>query len=127
MSLRAEDKSDSFIVILSAAEGSYNQKGIQMKQQGSYYVYILTNWNNKVMYVGVTNDLHKRIYQHKNKCIDGFTKKYNVNKLVYYESTEDIMSAISREKQIKGWIRKKKNSLVLTINPSWKDLSLELM
>ena len=98
-----------------------------MYQQGTYYVYILTNWNHKVMYIGVTNNLYKRIYQHKNKLIDGFTKKYNVTKLVYYESTEDVTSAITREKQLKGWVRKKKNDLVVTINPEWKDLSAELV
>ncbi len=79
------------------------------------------------MYIGVTNDLHKRVYQHKNKLTDGFTKKYNVNKLVYYEATEDIRSAIAREKQLKGWIRKKKNNLVTTINPEWKDLGSVLI
>ena len=70
-----------------------------MKQQGMYFVYIITNWNHKVIYLGVTNDLYKRLYQHKNKLIDGFTKKYNVNKLVYFETTEDIRLAIIREKQ----------------------------
>ena len=88
-----------------------------------YYVYILTNWNNKVMYIGVTNDLEKRVYEHKNKVVDGFTKKYNVNKLVYYEQTSNIESAIEREKQLKGWKREKKNNLVETINPEWRDLS----
>ena len=97
-----------------------------MKKQGTYFVYILTNWNHKVMYIGVTNNLDKRIHQHKNKLIDGFTKKYNINKLVYYQSTEDIRSAITREKELKGWIRKKKNDLVITINPEWKDLGTEL-
>ena len=74
---------------------------------GSYYVYILTNWNNHVMYIGVTNNLQRRIYEHKEKLIDGFTSKYNVNKLVYYEETTDIKSAIAREKQLKGWRRSK--------------------
>ena len=97
-----------------------------MNEQGMYYVYILTNWNNKVMYVGMTNDLQKRIYQHKNKSIEGFTKKYNVNKLVFFESTENVLSAISREKQLKGWLRKKKNKLVESVNPEWSDLSFEL-
>ena len=97
-----------------------------MKKQGTYVVYILTNWNHKVMYIGVTNNLHKRLYQHKNKLIDGFTKKYNVNKLVYYESTEDVRSAIAREKQLKGWVRKKKNNLVAVFNPGWEDLGVEL-
>ncbi len=98
-----------------------------MIQQRMYFVYILTNWNHKVMYIGVTNNLHKRMYQHKSKLIEGFTKKYNVNKLVYYEATEDIRSAIEREKQLKGWIRTKKNSLVTTINPEWKDLGDRLI
>ena len=79
------------------------------------------------MYIGVTNNLYKRVYQHKNKLIDGFTKKYNVTKLVYYESTEDVTSAITREKQLKGWVRKKKNDLIVTINPEWKDLGAELV
>ena len=90
----------------------------------NYYVYILTNWNNKVMYVGVTNNLQRRIAEHKSKLIEGFTKKYNVNKLVYYEHTTDINSAIAREKEIKGWKRYKKDELVVSINPKWKDLSL---
>jgi putative endonuclease len=97
-----------------------------MKQQKTYFVYILTNWNHKVMYIGITNNLHKRIYQHKNKLIEGFTKKYNVSKLVYYELTENVQSAIAREKQLKGWIRNKKNKLITTINPEWKDLGIEL-
>ncbi len=89
-----------------------------------YYVYILANWNNKVMYIGVTNNLHRRVYEHKNKLVDGFTKKYNVHKLVYFEETTDIMSAIEREKQLKGWNRAKKNELVETMNPKWKEISL---
>jgi len=90
-----------------------------------YYVYLLTNWNNQVMYVGVTNDLERRIYEHKNKLIDGFTKKYHVDKLVYFETTSDVLAAIEREKQIKKWRREKKNQLVIEMNPEWKDLSLE--
>ena len=89
-----------------------------------YYVYILTNWNNKVMYIGVTNNLERRIYEHKHKPTDGFTKKYNVNKLVYFECTSDVKSAIEREKKLKGWIRSRKNQLVETKNPKWEDLSL---
>jgi len=88
-----------------------------------YYVYILTNWNNKVMYVGVTSNLERRIYEHKNKLVNGFTKMYNVHKLVYYEYTTDVRSAIAREKQIKGWTRKRKNELVQEMNPTWNDLS----
>ena len=72
-----------------------------------YYVYILTNWSNRVLYTGVTNNLERRLYEHKNKSVKGFTEKYNVNKLVYFDSTNDIKAAIAREKQIKGWTRNK--------------------
>ena len=85
----------------------------------------MTNKYNSVVYTGVTNNLEKRIYQHKNKIIDGFTKRYNVNKLVYFEMAEDVKSAIEREKQIKGWTREKKNSLIEAVNPTWSDLSSE--
>jgi putative endonuclease len=91
----------------------------------NYGVYLLTNWNNKVIYVGVTNDLERRIYEHKNKLLDGFTKKYNVSRLVYFEETQDINSAIAREKEIKKWRREKKDKLVNEVNPSWRDLSEE--
>ena len=88
-----------------------------------YYVYILANWNNKVIYTGVTNDLERRLYEHKNKLIDGFTKKYNVDKLVYFDFCENVESAILREKQMKGWTRQKKNMLIEQMNPDWRDLS----
>ena len=91
-----------------------------------YYVYMMTNWNNKVLYTGVTSNLERRIYEHKNKLVKGFTAKYNVNKLVYFEYTADVTSAISREKQIKGWTRQKKNELVESLNPKWQDLSSKL-
>ena len=90
-----------------------------------YYVYILTNWNDSVMYIGVTNNLERRLYEHRNHLADGFTKKYNVHKLVYFEHTNDVRSAIEREKQLKGWTRAKKNALVSNANPTWTDLSLE--
>ena len=90
-----------------------------------YYVYILTNWNDSVMYIGVTNNLERRLYEHRNHLVDGFTKKYNVHKLVYYEYTKDVRSALEREKQLKGWTRAKKNALVAKANPAWKDLSTE--
>ncbi len=96
-----------------------------MSQSNNYYVYLLSNWNNKVLYIGVTNNLERRIIEHKQKLIPGFTEKYNVNKLVYFEQTEDVMSAISREKQLKKWRREKKNALVNCVNPGWKDLSDE--
>jgi len=91
----------------------------------NFYVYILTNWNNKVMYIGMTNNLERRLYEHKNKLVDGFTKKYNINKLVYYEHTTDVHAALAREKEIKKWRREKKDNLVASMNPEWKDLSLE--
>ncbi len=87
-----------------------------------YYVYIMTN-RSKTLYTGVTNDLTRRGYEHKNKMIDGFTKKYNITKLVYFEETNDILSAITREKQIEGWLRSKKIALVGSVNPKWEDLS----
>ena len=93
----------------------------------AYYVYLLTNWNNNVMYVGVTNDLQRRVYEHKEKMVKGFTKKYNVNKLVYYEQTTDIAAALNREKEIKKWRRNKKNILVESTNPSWRDLSEDFL
>jgi putative endonuclease len=91
-------------------------------QNRSAYTYILTNKRNTVLYTGVTSDLIKRIYEHKQKLVEGFTKKYNVDKLVYYDIFEDIENAIIREKQIKGWIRKKKIELIDSVNPDWKDL-----
>ncbi|OGP97421.1 MAG: excinuclease ABC subunit C [Deltaproteobacteria bacterium RBG_19FT_COMBO_46_9] len=94
-----------------------------MSGNEKYYVYLLTNWNNKVIYVGITNDLTRRIYEHKNKMIKGFTEKYNVKKLVYFEETQDVNTAIEREKEIKKWRREKKNRLVNSMNPNWDDLS----
>ena len=90
-----------------------------------YYVYLLTNWNNKVLYTGVTNDLKRRIYEHKNGLTDGFSKKYKLHKLVYFDSTTDVRAAIEREKQIKGWTRAKKNELVVSMNPGWEELAIE--
>ena len=93
-------------------------------QDRQYYVYILTN-RSKTLYVGVTNNLEKRMYEHKAKLAPGFTNKYNLTRLAYYERTSDIESAIAREKQIKGWLRRKKIALIESSNPQWKDLSLE--
>ncbi len=90
-----------------------------------YYIYIITNKSNRVLYTGVTNDLKKRVYEHKNKLVKGFTSRYNVGKLVFYDACEDIESAILREKQIKGWLRRKKIALIESMNPEWRDLSLE--
>lgn len=86
------------------------------------YIYLLTNKYNNVLYTGVTNNLIRRVYEHKTKLVKGFTQKYNVDRLVYYEACSNIVEAIQREKQIKGWTRKRKNTLVNTLNPQWEDL-----
>lgn len=91
-----------------------------------YHVYILTNKTNKVLYTGVTNDLLRRIGEHRSKLIEGFSKKYNLNKLVCFEEFQDINDAIGAEKKIKGWLRKKKIYLIQSKNPEWKDLFLTL-
>ena len=88
-----------------------------------YYVYILTNKTNHVLYVGVTNDLSRRLKEHKNAEVIGFTKRYCVDKLVYFEEYTEINEAIAREKQLKRWSRQKKNALVESENPSYNDLS----
>ncbi len=88
-----------------------------------YYVYILSNSHKNVIYIGVTRDLVRRVYEHKHHLDpESFTSKYNVDRLVYFECTNDIESAIAREKQLKGWIRKKKNQLIDAFNPDWVDL-----
>ena len=87
-----------------------------------YYVYVMTN-KSRTLYTGITNNLERRVYEHKNKLIEGFTKKYNITKLVYYEISNDVEAAITREKQIKGWLRRKKIALIESVNPQWKDLS----
>ncbi|HEX9445363.1 MAG TPA: GIY-YIG nuclease family protein [Candidatus Binatia bacterium] len=92
-----------------------------MKQ---YYVYIMSN-ESRTLYVGVTNDLERRVYEHKQKLVPGFTSKYNIAQLVYFEATQDIQPAITREKQIKGWLRKKKIALIESMNPRWNDLSVD--
>ncbi len=91
------------------------------------YVYILTNPHNRVLYTGVTSNLSKRVWEHKGKRIKGFTKKYNCDKLVYYEDCRGIWKAIEREKQIKKWARKYKVALILKMNPLWQDLSHQII
>jgi putative endonuclease len=88
----------------------------------TYYVYIMTN-NSRTLYTGVTSDLIRRVFQHKHKLLPGFTQKYNLKRLVYYETCGDVRAAIQREKQIKGWVRSKKVALVLSVNHAWRDLS----
>ena len=93
-----------------------------------YYVYILTNKYCTVLYTGVTNDLIRRVYEHKNHLIkDSFTSKYNVDRLVYFEETSDVRAAIEREKQIKSWKRDRKTSLIMEKNPKWMDLYPRLL
>ena len=87
-----------------------------------YYVYIMTN-RSRTLYVGVTNDLERRVHEHKSESIEGFTKRYKIHRLVYFDATPNIEGAISREKEIKKWRRSKKIDLVEAANPGWKDLS----
>ncbi|MFQ5458773.1 MAG: GIY-YIG nuclease family protein [Myxococcota bacterium] len=89
----------------------------------TYYVYIMANAHNTVLYVGITNDLKRRVYEHKNKLLKGFTRKYNIDKLVHYEETDDVESAIARDKQLKGGSRKRKVDLIESGNPGWRDLA----
>ena len=94
----------------------------------AYYVYILANNTNVAVYIGVTNDLVRRVYEHKHKLdSESFTSQYGIHKLVYFEQTQDVRSALEREKQLKGWRRSKKNALVTSMNPEWKDLYPDLL
>jgi putative endonuclease len=86
---------------------------------------MLTNQSRRVLYIGVTNDLLRRMFEHKNKLVDGFTKRYNLSKLVYFEETTDVNSALEREKQLKNWHREWKINLIKQVNPEWRDLSEE--
>ena len=90
-----------------------------------YFVYILSSKKNGTLYIGVTSNLQKRIWEHKNKIVEGFTKKYDVTRLVYYEQTNDVESALTREKQMKEWKREWKIKLIQENNPEWEDLSLD--
>jgi len=91
-----------------------------------YYVYILTNYGETTFYIGVTNDISRRLWEHKNKFVNSFSAKYNLNKLVYYEQFESQIDAINREKQLKNWHRDWKLNLIRSINPNFKDLGIEL-
>lgn len=93
----------------------------------NYYVYILASKRNGTLYIGVTSDLIRRIQQHKTKIIKGFTAKYEIGRLVYYEQTEDVYGAIAREKQLKKWRRQWKINLIEKNNPNWKDLYFEII
>jgi len=111
---------------LRGAEGDEAISCIMSWVSKQYYVYTMTNVRNTVLYVGVTNDLIRRIYEHKKKLVNGFTKKYNIVKLVYYEVLEDVENAILREKQIKAGSRQKKVRLINSANKEWRDLYHEL-
>ena len=95
--------------------------------QKHYYVYMLTNTRHTVFYTGVTNNLHRRVWEHKHKIAEGFTKKYTIDKLVYYEITEDIQAALHREKLIKKWKRAYKMIAIERLNPEWNDLYEAMM
>ena len=118
-------------VILSGASTDAESKDPQYPKGVlimRYYVYILANVTNVTVYIGVTSNLLQRVYEHKNHLDpDGFTAKYNVSKLVYFEETTDVRVALEREKQLKGWRRSKKNALVETMNPQWRDLYPDLL
>ena len=109
---------------MSFWSGAKNLGGIGRVSTAEYYVYIMTN-KSRTLYAGVTNDLVRRVHEHKQKLADGFTRKYNITRLAYYESTSDVASAIAREKQIKGSLRRRKIALIEAANPTWKDLSAE--
>ncbi len=93
---------------------------------GQYYVYIMTN-RSRTLYIGMTNNLRRRVYEHQHKLVPGFTQRYNITRLVFYEMTPDVRSAIEREKQLKGWLRAKKVALIESVNPEWRDLSTDWM
>lgn len=93
----------------------------------AYYVYILASKRNGTLYVGVTNDLIRRVFEHRHGMLDGFTKRYHVHRLVYFEETDDVYTALSREKQLKRWRRRWKDELINRNNPLWQDLSTDLM
>jgi putative endonuclease len=97
----------------------YVERSVAVK---TYYVYIMAN-NTCTLYTGVTSNLEKRVLQHKRKLLPGFTREYNINRLVYYETFGDVRAAIEREKRIKGWLRAKKVALIVSANPAWRDLS----
>ena len=115
---------DILMSLRGASATKQSRETTQINRQ--YYIYLMTNKRNTVVYTGVTNDLKRRVFEHKEKLAEGFTKKYNIIKLVYYEVFEDVENAILREKQIKGGSRQKKIELVDSMNKEWRDLYEEL-
>ncbi len=98
---------------------------MRLSKTNQYFVYIVTNKRKTTLYAGMANDLHRRMYEHKNGLTKGFTKRYNLTNLMYYEETTSVEAAISREKEIKGWALRKKVALIEGFNPRWEDLSLD--
>ena len=96
-----------------------------MSREHRYFVYILTNRNRQVMYIGMTSDLARRLHEHRDHVVPGFTQKYRIDTLVYFEETHDVLAALEREKQIKKWRREKKDALVASMNPQWRDLGAD--
>jgi putative endonuclease len=94
--------------------------------EGRHYIYIVTNRDNAVLYTGETDDLKRRVFEHKQRFVKSFSKRYNADKLVYFELADDRLSAVAREKQIKGWLRAKKIKMIESFNPEWKDLYEEI-
>jgi putative endonuclease len=109
--------------LLGSVETEKGQ-GDQILKARSYFVYILSN-RSRTLYVGVTNDLQRRVYEHKHNLVPGFTSRYRIDRLVYFEGTGDVQAAIAREKQLKGWLRAKKVGLIESVNPTWEDLGAE--
>ena len=96
---------------------------MRLSKTNQYFVYIVTNKRKTTLYAGMANDLHRRMYEHKKGLTKGFTKRYNLTNLMYYEETTSVEAAITREKEIKGWVRRKKVALIEGFNPRWEDLS----
>jgi putative endonuclease len=119
-----------FFVIPSEPERQRRRRGINAKRfcldaaMKNYWVYIMSG-RTRALYVGVTNDIERRTYEHRNTCVPGFTSKYHLDRLVYFEEHADVRDAIQREKQIKSWRREKKAALIESLNPKWRDLSLD--
>jgi putative endonuclease len=90
----------------------------------TFYVHIMTN-KSRTLYIGVTNNLERRVFEHKGKLVEGFTRRYNITQLAYFEETNDVQATLAREKQLKGWLRAKKIALIESVNPDWRDLSLD--
>jgi putative endonuclease len=116
-----DERQSLFSVTLSNSEGSRLSLSHGMLRD-RYFVYIMTNVS-RTLYTGVTNNLVRRVYEHKNKIIPDFTSRYNITELVYFEETSDVQAALTREKEIKGWRRAKNSQLIASVNPKWLDLS----